>query len=130
MGRVQKFIVKIQDEYKELYWYEKGVFLLFIIRTWHPAIMDVPVPIFSEEHPEYTYFVLWYFLCTALVELGLFYILYRRTTSLLTLAGVFWAIGKVVDQFSAAAIEWSASEVIWILVVVIYIYTVWKRTQR
>lgn len=133
---MKKFLTDIKEYYISLIsgvmkmkWYERSIVLLFILRILRFPGDGVSIPQFIETNPEYTYHVLYYYICTSLIELNIAYILHKKYSSYFTQFLVFLGVGKVIDNLSYASIKWSLNEGMWVLISVAYIFYVWKQKK-
>lgn len=121
------FFLHLYKEIAGLKWYESLPILMLILRIIRFPGDDQTVPMFSSISVDYTYHVFWYWLCSAVFEASIFYCLYRQKNLLLFLGLTYLGFGKIVDQFSLAAIQWCPTEIMWIGCTIIFLYTQWKK---
>lgn len=129
---MKKYIVDIVTQFIRLKWWEKSLITLFLIRL--ICYFTVPDTLLSQYEHYTKNSAVWHVL-TAIIELLAVYSMYRRCLkdkeeTELAILFCFIGIGHVVDKFTEAAITASINEIVWILVVVVYVYTLWKRTHK
>ena len=113
---------------KKLPWFVITLGVLYMLQPIHTLLPNTTVHGFEVTHPEYTYGVVYYFIISSFIDLNICYIVYRNYENFITELMCWWAAGHLIDQFSKAAIQWTASEELWIIIAILI--TICKRWKK
>lgn len=128
---MRTYLTDIWLGFNKLKWFVASIPVLFILRPLSQVIVpDITLPQFIDTHPEYTYSVAIFFIITALIELNIVYLIYKYHENTFTHLLCWIGLGHFIDKFTQAAIKWSISECVWILISILYVYYIWKRRQK
>lgn len=124
---MKAYLHKLVKGYKELHWYEQSIFILFVLR----CVLFIIVP--NKKLPQfedYTYDAAIWHILTATIELNIVYTFYKRCNNIFTMFLCFIGVGYAIDKFTEAAITHTVSAYTWVIICIIYVYTVWKKKPK
>jgi len=124
-----RVIQSILQDIRSLQWYILSLVILYILQACHTIVPDIAPLQYQALHPEYTYRVIYYFMVDSLIDINIIYIVYQHYKNLFTELLLWIAVTHFIDQFTKAAIQWTYSEVVWVISFTVYFYysRVWKK---
>lgn len=122
---ISAYIKRMNSEFIYLKWYMKLCILLPFVRAIHPTSWDRLV----ISWPDYTYYELWYFFISRLLEATLFYSLSKITEYPLLFLLALMGYGKVWDEVYTP-FNYRIGELLWCLTVILITYIQWSKSRR